>query len=427
MTKESKGLRLIFQANAPWCATGYGVQGNRLLPAWKDMDEVDDVLVYAFYGLQGGRIKHRIGTHTFDVWPILGQAEFGGGTVSNYAAEFKADLVITLVDIWPLDEQYGTGFLWSPYMPLDVTPVPPVFLDRLRNAYLPIVYAKNASHVLEDLGIEHVYAPHGVDTKVYRPIPTHQKMYRRMLQWPEAAVNGFVFGMVAANKGYPPRKAFPEVMEAFAKVYAEHDDVWLYLHTIEDESMGGPNLKQMARMYGIGDRVMVSNKHLLMSGAYDDLDMMRVFNSFDCLLSPSYSEGFGLPQIEAQACGVPVIATDAFAMTELNGAGWLVPWDHKLYMPVGASYVMPSVSGIYDAMGEAIRDCKDPTTRELLRAKARAFAMDYDWGRVIAQYWRPIIKRLHRELTPRLYTIPSNWRAPVEEAPGVMEYADIRS
>src|SRR5258706_4185567 len=169
--------------------------------------------------------------------------------------------------------------------------------------------------------------------------------------------------------------------------------------------MGGPNLMEIARMYGVADHILIENKHLYMSGAYDDTDMMRIYNAMDCLLSPSYSEGFGLPQIEAQACGTPVIATDAFAMTELNGAGWLVPWDHKLYMPVGASYVMPSVDKLTDAMSEALVDCSKVKTRASLRSKARDFALDYDWNTVVKNYWTPLIKRLHKELTPRVYKL----------------------
>lgn len=393
-------------ANSPWCGTGYGTQSKHLLPAFKDMACVDDVLIHAYFGLQGGRIRHRIGKHTFDIWPTTTN-DWGNETISKYAQEWNADLVITLLDIWPLAEDFGGGgVLWCPYAPVDLQPVPDAFVKRLRNAYLPIVYAKHAQAALEDIGIESAYAPHGVLCSQYRPMPQMRGQFRAALDWPEEAQDGFVFGMVAANKGFPCRKAFPEVFEAFARVMAKRDDVWLYLHTTVSNVYGGPDLVDMARAFGIGNRVIAANQHLLMSGAYDDTDMVRIYNAIDCLLSPSYSEGFGLPQLEAQSCGTPVIATDAFAMTELNGAGWLVPWDHQFYMPIGGSYVMPSVDHLAGAMFEALVDCKPGSkTRKALRAQARAFALDYDWPHVIDTYWRPILERLHRELTPRTYRI----------------------
>jgi glycosyltransferase involved in cell wall biosynthesis len=229
-------------------------------------------------------------------------------------------------------------------------------------------------------------------------MPRSQKAFRRLLDWPEAAVNGYVYGMVAANKGYPPRKAFPEVFEAFGRVRQQHDDVWLYLHTLMSAEHGGLNLVDMAKSFGIADRVLAPNQHLYLTGAYDEQDMARVYNSFDVLAASSYSEGFGIPLIEAQANGVPVITTDAFAMTELCGAGWKIPWDHRLYMPIGGCYVMPSVDALTRAMLQAHEAGRAPFVQP-----ARTFALDYDWGKIIADYWRPLIQRLHRELTPRVY------------------------
>ena len=52
--------------------------------------------------------------------------------------------------------------------------------------------------------------------------------------------------------------------------------------------------------------------------------MAAWYNGLDVLSLCSYGEGFGLPLIEAQACGIPVVTTDASAMSELCGAGWLV-------------------------------------------------------------------------------------------------------
>lgn len=378
------------------------------------MPEVNDIVIFAFYGLQGGRIPYRMGKHTFQVVPTT-QDDWGNSHVSEYAMEFESDIVITLMDIWPLSEQYGHGFRWCPYMPLDSETVNgdigPAWSTRLRNSYLPIVYSQYGDNLLSRLGYEHAYVAHGVETSVYRPRPSQKQAYRRLFGMPEEAVNGYVFGMVAANKGYPPRKGFPEAFEAFSRVLEQVPNAWLYVHTIADSSQGGPDLKLMAEGCGIQDRLIVSTKHLQLSGAFDDEDMARLFNCFDVLLQPSYSEGFGIPLVEAQSCGVPVITTDAFACTELCGSGWLVPWDHRLYLPLGTNYVMPAVSALTDAMLEAAS--LSERGKAEYRKRARAFGLQYDWSHIIEDQWWPVIQRLHRELVPRTYRLH-----PLERANG---------
>lgn len=415
-----RGIKLLYQANAPWCPTGYGTQSKHILPALIRMPEVEDIVIFAFYGLQGGRIPYRMGGHTFQVVPTT-QDDWGNSHVSEYALEFGSDIVITLMDIWPLSEQYGQGFRWAPYMPLDSETVQgdiaPAVQTRLRNSYLPIVYSEYGDALLTRLGYEHAYAAHGVDTRRYTPRPAMKRKYRQLFGMPEEAVNGTVFGMVAANKGFPARKGFPEAFEAFSRIRDKVPNAWLYLHTIADGSQGGPDLKQMAEGCGIGDRLIASTKHLQLSGAFDDEDMVRLYNCFDVLLQPSYSEGFGIPLVEAQSCGIPVVTTDAFAMTELCGSGWLIPWDHRFYLPLGTNYVMPQVSALADAMVEAVT--LSAKGRKEYRERARAFGLQYDWQRIIDQQWRPLIQRLHRELVPRTYRISgfrSNGHAPADAA-----------
>ncbi len=397
MTKP-RGLRIGWFSNSAHVRTGYGVQCKYIMPGLADMPEVEEVVQLSFYGTTGGTCTQRFGGKTFTVVPMIDSDPWGNDHIAQYAIEHQLDAIISLCDIWPLNEQWGSGFRWLPYCPIDVMPVPEKFQQRLRNAYLPITYAQHGRDALDALGIENVYIPHGCDTSIYRPMPRSQKAFRRQMDWPQAAIDGYVYGMVAANKGYPPRKGFPEAFEAFARVAAEHDDVWLYLHTLMGAQHGGPDLVQMARDYGIADRVLAPNQHLYQSGAYDDTDMARLYNCFDVLLAPSYSEGFGIPLIEAQANGVPVITTNAFAMSELCGAGWRVPWDHKLYMPIGGCYVMPNVDALTSAMLEAHHVGRGPFIDQ-----ARAFALPYDWGNVVSQYWAPLIQRLSRELTPRVY------------------------
>lgn len=49
--------------------------------------------------------------------------------------------------------------------------------------------------------------------------------------------------------------------------------------------------------------------------------LIKIYNSVDCLVFPSIIEGFGLPILEAQKCGCPVITSNVSSMPEIAGKG----------------------------------------------------------------------------------------------------------
>ena len=118
--------------------------------------------------------------------------------------------------------------------------------------------------------------------------------------------------------------------------------------------------------------------------------MCQTYNAFDVLASPSYGEGFGIPIIEAQACGVPVIVSDWTAMTELCGAGWLVDGDSWYDSAHGSFYLCPAVISIVEAFDAAYDQAAG------MKEKARAFALDYDAELVFMKHWLPLIDELSR-------------------------------
>lgn len=63
-------------------------------------------------------------------------------------------------------------------------------------------------------------------------------------------------------------------------------------------------------------------------GRAPDVDLLHLYSAAAVLAYPSYYEGFGLPPLEAMACGTPVVASDTSSMPEVIGdAGLLVPPD----------------------------------------------------------------------------------------------------
>jgi glycosyltransferase involved in cell wall biosynthesis len=117
--------------------------------------------------------------------------------------------------------------------------------------------------------------------------------------------------MVTANKanGHVHRKALAEQLFAFAMFHKKYTDSYLYLHTQDHHLLGGYNLKVLLQSVGLDESsVIVADQHQLIMG-YPEKALAAIYTASDVLLSATYGEGFGVPVIEAQACGTPVVAT----------------------------------------------------------------------------------------------------------------------
>jgi glycosyltransferase involved in cell wall biosynthesis len=127
--------------------------------------------------------------------------------------------------------------------------------------------------------------------------------------------------------------------------------------------------------------------------------MAELYSSFDVLLNPSMGEGFGVPILEAQACGVPAIVTDFSAMTEVCGAGWKVKG--RSHWTGQASWMaVPDVGEIV----EALEECYGASTkdREALSKRARLHALDYSHTKVFEEHMLPALREIEERIGARL-------------------------
>jgi glycosyltransferase involved in cell wall biosynthesis len=54
-------------------------------------------------------------------------------------------------------------------------------------------------------------------------------------------------------------------------------------------------------------------------GPVEDGRLAELYNAADCFAFPSFAEGFGLPVLEAQACGCPVVSSNQASLPEIAG------------------------------------------------------------------------------------------------------------
>ena len=279
---------------------------------------------------------------------------------------------------------------WFPWFPIDHEPMPANVLAKVRQAAKPIVMSKFGKRMAEQVGLDVWYAPHGVDTKVFKPLD--RKEAREHLKWPQ---DKFIVGMVAANKDNPSRKAFHEQIAAFAALHAAHPDTMLYLHTDDGTHGGnGVDLIKFIRRMGltIGEDVMICDQYMNGLG-FPDAYMVDAYNGMDVLTNVAMGEGFGIPILEAQACGTPVIVGDWTSMSELCFAGWKI--DKAEALPIYHDFFdafqwQATTAAIYDRMEQAYAAKGDYE----LRNKARRGALPYDADDITRQYWKPIIREM---------------------------------
>ena len=387
-------MRIAWWSNSPWAPSGYGEQTGLFVPRIQSLGH--DMAIFANYGLQGAKFP----LADIPVYPA--NVDWGNDVLGSFVEDFGADLVIALCDAWVLRPDRWPDVKVAVWAPIDHYPIPPAVLAVLNHEKVrPIAMSRFGEMWMQRFKLDPLYVPHGVDTELFRPQPEIRNAVRDELDIPRDA---FLVGMVAANKGSPqfPRKSFPQALDAFARFSRDHKDAWLYCHTQNTQGGHGIDIDELARVLHVDggfplDRFRMPSQKVWDIGLPKAV-IANLYQAFDVLLNPSMGEGFGIPILEAQACGVPVITSDHSAMTELTGAGWLVEGDRYWDALQSSFAFLPSIASIHEALEKAYERRDDADLRE----SAVQFAAAYDADRVTDLYWQPALEALERprEVTP---------------------------
>lgn len=344
-----------------------------------------------------------------------GSDPWGEDVALNHYVDYKADMLITLKEPWTFNTIHKYAINFVPYAIIDHSPVSPSITSRLHTAFKVLAPSKFAQRELKTVGIENVaYMPHGVRTDLYKPLEGHKEDCKK--QW-FVDPDDFTVLMVTMNRS---RKMNPRAFRGYKRFLELNPDVkshlifWGDMQPRGGGATEGPiglgvsdvgvNLLPEVMSLGLNEAITWPDISMIREGvpewAGDDYvggwDMVKLYNAADVLLLCTGGEGFGLPLIEAQSCGIPVITTDYAAAPEQVGAGLTVKADD--YVIINTPGVRRALTSI-DGMAEALTKIMN-SDREKLARRARRFAERYSWENVVKRYYEPFLEESEEELKP---------------------------
>jgi glycosyltransferase involved in cell wall biosynthesis len=186
-----------------------------------------------------------------------------------------------------------------------------------------------------------VNVANGIDTDLFRP---------------DAAVPRSASELVCVGRASDPNKGVRTLVAALAHLPAE-----VRLTLVDSDSTGG-EVRRWAREFGVGARIRIARR-------VSTPQLVDLYRRAALVVVPSHYEGFGLPAVEAMACGTAVVSTRAGALPEvmrIGGGGLLVE------------------RGDPEALAKGVRALlEQPETRAALGARARPrIEAAFSWPRV---------------------------------------------
>tara|TARA_B100001769_G_C22112020_1_gene601862 strand:- start:5238 stop:6902 length:1665 start_codon:yes stop_codon:yes gene_type:complete len=277
--------------------------------------------------------------------------QFGRWRFERTLLDFQPDVVIDIRDYWMSSYQQFSPlrpfFHWILMPTVDSAPQQEEWIDTFLHADAIFTYSDFGRDTLADQSnnkIKYIDTTSpGIDLTSFRPLPDREQIKSLM-----GLEDKFIIGSVMRNQ---KRKLIPELFAAFKQLLNDTKDSdpemakKLYLHVHTSYPDAGWDIPQLLKEFEVGNRVFFTyackqcdffrpmlyshpvchcpkcgNKSLTMPNVGNGLperDLNVLINTFDLYVQYAICEGFGMPQVEAAAAGVPVMSVDYSAMNDV--------------------------------------------------------------------------------------------------------------
>jgi glycosyltransferase involved in cell wall biosynthesis len=257
--------------------------------------------------------------------------------------------VVALHDVIPLqfqEEYMRTGLLYR------------LMYEAVRRADLILTVSEQARRdIVAHLRVAAdsvVVVPGAADDRFYPTPPDEDFLAQLGIRQPYVL---YVGGLAERD----PRKGVSELIEAFASWAAAHERPEMLVLT----GRLGPATGQLR------EQARASGATVVFTGFVPDAQLPALYSGATCLVTASHYEGFGLPALEALACGTPMVGYRVGAHEEIAGPGALLVDDGN------TNALMLAVQVIAD----------DQDLQARLAAAGRAHAARFSWRRSAELTW----------------------------------------
>src|ERR1700722_3357810 len=114
-----------------------------------------------------------------------------------------------------------------------------------------------------------------------------------------------------------PRKNHIGLIQAYDALIQWYPQIRHKLILAGKDTWFSPQIREAARKSRVADRIVFT-------GFVEDEDLLRLYNACDCFVFPSFYEGFGIPILEAMACGRAVACANTSSMPEVADGGGIL-------------------------------------------------------------------------------------------------------
>ena len=442
MNRKRKVLMLC---EAPWYTTGYSVYATQVLGRLCQHDDLE----IAQLGIYAGAKDPQLTQYPWKIYwnkpekdhPNYSSyknptAQFGDFNFNEVLLDFQPDVVMDIRDWWMIEFEQRSPFRdfynWAIMPTVDAKPQNNQWIATYEDADAVFAYSEFGRDVLMEQSdnMKFVDLAPPAASKIFMPVPD-KKHHRNEHGIHPAA---FIIGTVMRNQ---KRKLYPDLLKSFRDFLDKTDkpNAFLYCHTYYPDI--GWDVPALLDEYSLSNRVLFTykckqcksvstnffndsvqhckkcgefkNQLVGLSNPMSEEDLADIYNLFDVYVQYANSEGFGMPQLEAAYCGLPVISTYYSAMesviNNIGGIG-IKPKSFMKECETGCLRAIPD----NEAFVECLLELSNKTSEEIremgleVMRKARTH---YSWDKT-AEAWLKYIRGV--ELKDHRLT----WNSPIK-------------